>query len=147
MRNSALGAMPMVRFSASAAALAVALATAPACAQVQWRLPSAYPADNFHSENLAAFAKDVGEVTGGKLAIKVYPNASLFPAPAIKSAVRIGQAAGCPHEHAEVALGRESRLERRPIEAETLEQLDADVDPPIGLLHQQPGQDRIIAKE
>src|ERR1700757_974907 len=90
--NSALGAMPMVRFSASAAALAVALATAPACAQVQWRLPSAYPADNFHSENLAAFAKDVGEVTGGKLAIKVYPNASLFPAPAIKSAVRIGQA-------------------------------------------------------
>src|SRR5712691_5618974 len=84
--------MPMVRFSASAAALAVALATAPACAQVQWRLPSAYPADNFHSENLAAFAKDVGEVTGGKLAIKVYPNASLFPAPAIKSAVRIGQA-------------------------------------------------------
>src|SRR5258708_17019039 len=82
----------MVRFSASAAAVAVALATAPACAQVQWRLPSAYPADNFHSENLAAFAKDVGEVTGGKLAIKVYPNASLFPAPAIKSAVRIGQA-------------------------------------------------------
>src|SRR5499427_2496932 len=84
--------MPMVRFSASAAAVAVALATAPACAQVQWRLPSAYPADNFHSENLAAFAKDVGEVTGGKLAIKVYPNASLFPATAIKSAVRIGQA-------------------------------------------------------
>jgi TRAP-type C4-dicarboxylate transport system substrate-binding protein len=31
-------------------------------------------------------------VTGGKLAIKVYPNASLFPATAIKSAVRIGQA-------------------------------------------------------
>ncbi len=62
--------MPMVRFSASAAALAVALATAPACAQVQWRLPSAYPADNFHCENLAAFAKDVADVTGGKLAIK-----------------------------------------------------------------------------
>src|SRR5260221_4630788 len=82
----------MVRFPAPAADVAVALATAPACAQVQWRLPSAYPADNFHSENLAAFAKDVGEVTGGKLAIKVYPNASLFPAPAIKSAVRIGQA-------------------------------------------------------
>ena len=31
-------------------------------------------------------------MTGGKLAIKVYPNASLFPATAIKSAVRIGQA-------------------------------------------------------
>src|SRR5262249_2768824 len=64
----------------------------PACAQAQWRLPSAYPADNFHSEHLAAFAKDVGDVTGGQLAIRVYPNASLFPATAIKSAVRIGQA-------------------------------------------------------
>jgi TRAP-type C4-dicarboxylate transport system substrate-binding protein len=34
----------------------------------------------------------VAEATGGKLAIKTYPNASLFPATAIKSAVRIGQA-------------------------------------------------------
>jgi TRAP-type C4-dicarboxylate transport system substrate-binding protein len=59
---------------------------------VRWSLPSAYPADNFHSENLGAFAQDVADVTGGKLAIKVYPNASLFPATAIKSAVRIGQA-------------------------------------------------------
>src|SRR5262249_51517394 len=58
----------------------------------KWTLPSAYPADNFHTENLEAFAKDVAEATGGALAIKVYPNASLFPAPAIKSAVRIGQA-------------------------------------------------------
>src|SRR6266850_1377426 len=41
---------------------------------------------------LWAFAKDAADVTGGKLAIKVYPNASLFPATAIKSAVRIGQA-------------------------------------------------------
>ena len=82
----------MLRSFAFAAAVAVALAAAPACAQVNWNLPSAYPADNFHSENLAAFAKDLAEATGGKLAIKVYPNASLFPATAIKSAVRIGQA-------------------------------------------------------
>jgi TRAP-type C4-dicarboxylate transport system substrate-binding protein len=71
---------------------AAALTAAPAYAQVKWNLPSAYPADNFHSENLEAFAKDVAEATGGKLAIKAYPNASLFPATAIKSAVRIGQA-------------------------------------------------------
>jgi TRAP-type C4-dicarboxylate transport system substrate-binding protein len=71
---------------------AAALTAAPAYAQVKWNLPSAYPADNFHSENLDAFAKDVAEATSGKLAIKVYPNASLFPATAIKSAVRIGQA-------------------------------------------------------
>jgi len=78
--------------SAFAAAVAVALLAAPACAQVRWSLPSAYPADNFHSENLDAFAQEVAEATGGKLAIKTYPNASLFPATAIKSAVRIGQA-------------------------------------------------------
>jgi TRAP-type C4-dicarboxylate transport system substrate-binding protein len=61
-------------------------------APINWKLPSAYPVDNFHSENLGAFAKDLAEATGGKLTIKVYPNASLFPATAIKSAVRIGQA-------------------------------------------------------
>jgi len=74
------------------AAVAAALTAAPASAQIKWTLPSAYPADNFHSENLSAFARDVADVTGGKLAITVHPNASLFPAPAIKSAVRIGQA-------------------------------------------------------
>ena len=67
------------------------LTVAPAYAQVKWKLPSAYPADNFHTQNLEAFAKDVAQVTDGKLAIRVYPNASLFPASAIKSAVRIGQ--------------------------------------------------------
>jgi TRAP-type C4-dicarboxylate transport system substrate-binding protein len=82
----------MLRSLAFAAAAAVALAAGTAQAQVRWTLPSAYPADNFHSENLSAFAKDLADVTGGKLTINVYPNASLFPATAIKSAVRIGQA-------------------------------------------------------
>jgi TRAP-type C4-dicarboxylate transport system substrate-binding protein len=63
----------------------------PASAQITWNLPSAYPADNFHTQNLDAFAADVAQVTNGKLAIRVYPNASLLPASAIKSAVRIGQ--------------------------------------------------------
>jgi TRAP-type C4-dicarboxylate transport system substrate-binding protein len=84
--------MTTVRSFVFAAATAVALAADPACAQIRWNLPSAYPADNFHSENLAAFAKDMADVTGGKLVITVRPNASLFPATAIKSAVRIGQA-------------------------------------------------------
>ena len=92
LRPSRAGPWVMVRLSAFAAAVAVALLAAPACAQVRWSLPSAYPADNFHSENLGAFAQEVAEATGGKLAIKTYPNASLFPATAIKSAVRIGQA-------------------------------------------------------
>jgi TRAP-type C4-dicarboxylate transport system substrate-binding protein len=84
--------MTMSRSFAFAAAAAIVLAGGPVHAQVEWTLPSAYPADNFHSENLSAFAKDVADLTGGKLAIKVHPNASLFPATAIKSAVRIGQA-------------------------------------------------------
>jgi TRAP-type C4-dicarboxylate transport system substrate-binding protein len=75
---------------AAGAALAFALA-GPANAQ-KWNLPAAYPADNPHSENLAAFAKDVAETTGGKLQITVHPAASLFKAPEIKRAVQTGQA-------------------------------------------------------
>ena len=75
------------------AAFAVAaVAVQPAFAQTKWNLPAAYPADNPHSENLALFAKDVAEATGGKLQITVHPAASLFKAPEIKRAVQTGQA-------------------------------------------------------
>jgi TRAP-type C4-dicarboxylate transport system substrate-binding protein len=60
-------------------------------AQGAWTLPSAYPANNFHAENLTLFAKDVAAATGGKLQITVHPNASLFTAPEIKRVVQIGQ--------------------------------------------------------
>ncbi|MCC6779699.1 MAG: TRAP transporter substrate-binding protein [Hyphomicrobiales bacterium] len=83
--------MTFLRTFSFAAAIAL-LAVAPASAQPQWVLPSAYPADNFHSENLAAFARDLAEATGGRLTVTVQPNATLFPATAIKSAVRIGRA-------------------------------------------------------
>src|SRR6202048_820422 len=82
--------MTTVRCSRLAGAVAVALAAAPvltcgpACAQVKWNLLSAYPADNFHSQNLEAFAKDLAEATGGRLLIRVYPNASLLPVSVIK---------------------------------------------------------------
>ena len=69
-----------------------ALAAQPALAQTKWNLPAAYPADNPHSENLALFAKDVADATGGKLQITVHPAASLFKAPEIKRAVQTGQA-------------------------------------------------------
>lgn len=90
--------MTILRCFRFAGATAIALAAAPvltsgpACAQVTWNLVSAYPADNFHSQNLQAFAKDLAETTGGRLLLKLYPNASLFPASAITTAVRIGQA-------------------------------------------------------
>ena len=77
---------------AALACAAVALATLPAAAQTKWNLPAAYPADNPHSENLVAFAKDVEDATGGKLQITVHAAASLFKAPEIKRAVATGQA-------------------------------------------------------
>jgi TRAP-type C4-dicarboxylate transport system substrate-binding protein len=61
-------------------------------AQTKWDLPAAYPASNFHTENITQFAKDVDTATGGKLKITVHANASLFKAPEIKRAVQGGQA-------------------------------------------------------
>ena len=75
-----------------AAATLAALAAQPARAQTKWDLPSAYPASNFHTENLAKFAADVDKTTGGKLTITLHPNASLFKAPEIKRAVQGNQA-------------------------------------------------------
>src|ERR1041385_3429370 len=74
------------------AAAAVAMFAVPAMAQTKWNLPAAYPADNPHSVNLFAFAKDVTDSTGGKLQITVHPAALLFKAPEIKRAVATGQA-------------------------------------------------------
>jgi TRAP-type C4-dicarboxylate transport system substrate-binding protein len=88
--------MSAIRNFVFVAGVALVLASAPAGAQnsapTKWSLPSAYTADNFHNENLGLFAKDVADATGGKLAITLYPGASLFSATQIKSAVRIGQA-------------------------------------------------------
>ncbi|MCX7891422.1 MAG: TRAP transporter substrate-binding protein [Burkholderiales bacterium] len=71
---------------------AVALAAGAAQAQTKWDLPTAYPATNFHTENIQQFANDVDKATGGKLKITVHPGASLFKAPEIKRAVQGGQA-------------------------------------------------------
>jgi TRAP-type C4-dicarboxylate transport system substrate-binding protein len=75
-----------------AAATLAALVTPAAHAQTTWNLPTAYPASNFHTENLARFAADVEKSTGGKLKITLHPNASLFKAPEIKRAVQGNQA-------------------------------------------------------
>jgi TRAP-type transport system periplasmic protein len=71
------------------AALALAL---PALAQTKWDLPTAYPANNFHTENIQQFASDIDKATAGKLKITIHSNASLFKAPEIKRAVQGGQA-------------------------------------------------------
>jgi TRAP-type C4-dicarboxylate transport system substrate-binding protein len=78
------------RFILSLAALAAACGTAQA--QTKWDMPTAYPATNFHTENIQQFANDVAKASGGKLNITVHANASLFKAPEIKRAVQGGQA-------------------------------------------------------
>lgn len=78
-------------FHATAVAAALA-ASGGAHAQAKWDLPTAYPASNFHTENLATFVADVEKATGGKLKITLHPNASLFKAPEIKRAVQGNQA-------------------------------------------------------
>ena len=82
--------MNRVKFLAACAGLFALTATA--SAQTKWNLPSAYPNDNPHVENLNAFAKDVSDATGGKLQITVHGGASLFKGPEIKRAVATGQA-------------------------------------------------------
>jgi TRAP-type C4-dicarboxylate transport system substrate-binding protein len=74
------------------AIVAAGLACGAAFAQTKWDLPTAYPASNFHTENILEFAADVDKATGGKLKIQVHPNASLFKAPEIKRAVQGAQA-------------------------------------------------------
>src|SRR3546814_2123240 len=66
--------------------------SAGAVAQTTWDLPSAYPASNFHVENLNTFIKDVDSLSGGKLKITLHNNASLYKAPEIKRAVQGNQA-------------------------------------------------------
>lgn len=83
----------MKRRTFFAATMAASLGLAlNAHAATQWDLPSAYPAFNFHSKNIAQFAKDIDTATQGALKITGHPGASLFKGPEIKRAVQGGQA-------------------------------------------------------
>ncbi len=79
-------------FALTATAAALCLSAGAAFAQTKWDLAAAYPATNFHSENLVQFANDVDKASGGKLKITVHVGAALFKAPEIKRAVQGGQA-------------------------------------------------------
>ncbi len=81
----------MHKLWAFATAMLMAFAS-PLLAQTKWDMPTAYPANNFHTENIMQFVGDVDRASGGKLKITVHPNASLFKAPEIKRAVQGGQA-------------------------------------------------------
>jgi TRAP-type C4-dicarboxylate transport system substrate-binding protein len=64
---------------------------APSYAAEEWNLASRLPAKVFHEANLALFAKDVEETSGGELKITIHNAASLFKHPEIKRAVQTGQ--------------------------------------------------------
>lgn len=63
-----------------------------AMADAKWDMPTGYPANNFHTENIQQFAADVDKATSGKLKITVHAGGSLFKANEIKRAVQGGQA-------------------------------------------------------
>lgn len=65
---------------------------ASASAQTKWDMPTPYGDSNFHTVNIAEFAKDVSDKTGGSLTIQIHSAGSLFKHPEIKNAVRKGLA-------------------------------------------------------
>ncbi len=81
-----------MQFRSALLGAALGVVVVGASAQTKWDLPAAYPANNYHTENLVKFAEDVEKASGGKLKITVHANASLFKAPEIKRAVQGGQA-------------------------------------------------------
>ena len=81
-----------MRLARFAFALPLFACTLAAQAQVKWDLPTAYPASNFHTENIQQFANEVYKATGGQLKMTVHANAVLFKATEIKPAVQGGQA-------------------------------------------------------
>jgi TRAP-type C4-dicarboxylate transport system substrate-binding protein len=81
--------MKCIRTLAALLGWSVAMTVA---AQTKWDMPTAYPATNFHTENISQFVADVDHASGGKLKITVHANASLFKANEIKRAVQGNQA-------------------------------------------------------
>ena len=80
-----------IRLSASLFAGAiVALSASTALAQTAWDFPTPYPDGNFHTRNIAEFASDVEEATGGSLTMTLHTNQSLIEHAEIKTSVRDG---------------------------------------------------------
>jgi TRAP-type transport system periplasmic protein len=57
-----------------------------------WDMATPYPEQNFHTQNILLFAKEIEQETGGQYKIKVHSNASLLKMPDIKRGVQTGQA-------------------------------------------------------
>jgi len=64
-----------------------------AIAETQWDLATNYPASAFHTKNIAQFASDVENATGGSLKIVVHPGGAMIKHAEIKRAVSDGKVA------------------------------------------------------
>lgn len=77
-------------FIAVLSVLAIAAST-DVSAQAQWVVSSAYSENNFHTQNLRQFVKEVNSVTRGKLVLTMPSDASLYKDPELKPAVAANQ--------------------------------------------------------
>ena len=82
--------MPFTRRATLSAMAAASLVPAAASAQTRWQMATPYPDGNFHTKNIAQFAEEVSEKTGGNLTITLHTNQSLIKHPDIKTSVRDG---------------------------------------------------------
>ena len=74
-----------------AATAGLLLAATAARAEVQWDMPSHYPAGNFHVEGMYRFAEEVKAATNGEVIINVHPGGALgFKGPDMLAAVQDG---------------------------------------------------------
>ncbi|SHF50651.1 TRAP-type C4-dicarboxylate transport system, substrate-binding protein [Loktanella atrilutea] len=82
-----------MKSTALASALALIATTAGTAALAEtWNMPTAYPADNYHTENAQTFADEVKTCSNGELEIVLHPGGSLFKGDEIKRAVQLGEA-------------------------------------------------------
>jgi TRAP-type C4-dicarboxylate transport system substrate-binding protein len=79
------------RTIAAGIGIVAGLAFASSASAETWRMASAYPESNFHTQNINEFIKDVSKATDGSLEIQLSSGSSLYKAPEILSAVETGQ--------------------------------------------------------
>lgn len=72
--------------------LTAAILAAVAAHAENWNMATPYPDNEFHTQNVKQFIKDVEQATDGKIKITLHSGASLYKAPEIFKAVRSGQA-------------------------------------------------------
>ncbi len=81
----------MKRLFVLLAGMVLAFGSSMVRAETVWNLATAYKDNNFHTQNIARFVKEVEEKSGGKLKITMHTNASLLKMPEIKRGVQTGQ--------------------------------------------------------